>query len=60
MDPEANLEEQLRLSRRIENDEGTPDDATRLAELVLALNGWLSNGGFLPRKWGRATKREAW
>ena len=27
------------------------DDAIRLAELVEALDEWLSNGGFLPKAW---------
>lgn len=29
------------------------DDAARLAELVLALDGWISGGGFLPFAWKR-------
>lgn len=57
MDPNANLAEQLRLARGIQAcaDDGAPidvDDATRLAELVLALDEWLRNGGFRPAAWG--------
>jgi hypothetical protein len=51
MDPNANLREQLALSRVIIKDEGEPSDAYELAELVLALDKWLRNGGFLPDRW---------
>ena len=53
MDPNANLEEQLRLAKEI--DEALLSDvvlkAYRLAELVLALHEWISKGGCLPDKW---------
>jgi hypothetical protein len=56
MDPNANLEEQLRLAARIveDGDSGVGASslhADRLAELVLALNEWITNGGFLPERW---------
>ena len=52
MDPNANLQEQLELIHHIlDQDDVDPDDATRLAELQLALSAWLSTGGFLPRLW---------
>ena len=53
MDPHENLREQLEIATRMQA-EGrycNRDDADRLAELVLALNGWLAGGGFLPRPW---------
>ena len=60
MDPKSNLESQLSLSKQMLKDyEDTnsngidQDDAARLAELVLALNDWLSHGGFLPPQWER-------
>lgn len=66
MDPEANLEEQRSLSESIlealdvDEDEGEEvdmdavrDDANRLAELVQALDQWISRGGFLPKDWRR-------
>ena len=56
MDPDANLRELRALADAILQGEGTPADcrrAVRLAELVEALDGWLSGGGFLPRKWER-------
>lgn len=59
MDPDANLEEQLRLVARIngyrDQDEiPEEDDVWRLAELVEALNEWILRGGALPTKWYQA------
>jgi len=60
MDPNANLREQLQLAEMITEVADSDDDfrlddllsnATRLAELVTALNQWISNGGFLPEGW---------
>lgn len=62
MDPNANLEEQLELVARLLYEEAEDDIdedylqdradmAIRLAELVEALNGWITRGGFLPRAW---------
>ena len=67
MDPNANLKEQLALAQEIldiwdrwDDDNlrfgvGRPllvsDKASRLAELVQALDGWLSNGGSPPSRW---------
>lgn len=57
MDPEANLREQRHLVARInaqwDNDEETTELGFRLAELVQALDEWLSHGGFAPSAWGR-------
>ncbi len=60
MDPDANLEEQLRIIALL-NDEGAEcadvDDLVlhgeRLAELVQALHEWIAGGGFLPKAWRR-------
>ena len=56
MDPDANIEEQLRLAASIQEDfyggNGINEhDTNRLAELVLVLNQWIVAGGFLPRSW---------
>lgn len=55
MDPNANLAEQLRLARLIAGGEMGTDydvaDVDRLAELVLALNEWITCGGFVPGAW---------
>lgn len=59
MDPDANLQEQLEIAHRIidEDDESIVDYndlirlTNRLAELVVALDEWISVGGFKPNKW---------
>lgn len=51
MDPNANLQEQLRLSQEILDGKHVEENAERLAELVQALNGWIKRGGFLPQDW---------
>jgi len=51
MDPNANLEEQLRLANKILAGVGYASDGVRLAELVLALDHWLNTSGFLPARW---------
>ena len=61
MDPNANLKEQLELAQAIQqctcNGNADCDDCShagqRLAELVVALHGWISKGGFLPVVWVR-------
>lgn len=64
MDPNANLTEQIELASRDwtgkDTAELTPEEITelhdahvRLCELVAGLDGWISKGGFLPRRWAR-------
>lgn len=60
MDPNSDLKKMLKLAAKMLRDhededlEGIDrDDANRLAEMVEALDGWLSKGGFLPGKWER-------
>lgn len=63
MDPDANLTEQLELAESLkdllenepsaERDAAVDEDAERLADLVLALDGWIAGGGFLPKRWRR-------
>jgi len=56
MDPEATLKEMRALASNILH---TPDAvdldiyvwATRLADQVEAMDGWLSKGGFMPKDW---------
>lgn len=69
MDPNANLEEQrqiaARMRRRFECDRvnevstiAQAADGDRLAELVQALDDWLTRGGFKPVAWSiRSVKR---
>jgi len=49
MDPDACLDE-IRDILRFDR-EWSPDDMQRLADLVRALDEWLSGGGFRPRAW---------
>lgn len=56
MDPDANLNEQMRWSRRLIEDDFNSDSerctaGVRLAELVDSLNTWLVYQGFLPAAW---------
>ena len=63
MDPNANLQELLRLSAQVDEcldrcgDEphapcrGCSQRAMRMAELIGAMHGWITNGGFLPKMW---------
>lgn len=57
MDPDACLAEILRLAEKQEDRGPGPDyadlvgDLDRMAELVGALDGWISGGGFLPKRW---------
>jgi hypothetical protein len=58
MDPNTNLDTQLRLARQLLARESTPEDAADLAEHMLALHEWITSGGFLPKTWqeGRPDK----
>lgn len=66
MDPDANLQELLRLASRSqqlwdecpEDGEWTGDQkeelsqiCIRLGELAEALDGWITKGGFYPKRW---------
>ena len=55
MDPNTALAEIPVLIAKTYTDEGaTLDDGCRLYDLVEALDGWLTQGGFLPDAWQRA------
>lgn len=61
MDPDINRREQLGLAQLIvqgyEVDDETgidPEDAYRLAELVLELDEWIIHGGVLPERWRKS------
>lgn len=61
MDPDANLAEQRALAATIISDDGPAErrvqDGERLAELVEALDEWITSGGFLPTEWRMAQER---
>ena len=59
MDPDANIEEQLRIvasltknfdGRTMSGDQLSAD-VIRLCDLVDSLDEWIVNGGFLPARW---------
>lgn len=56
MDPDTALAEALDLALRVFDGEAEDGDAVHLAALVLALNRWLTRGGFAPAGWARPTK----
>lgn len=59
MDPNANLEEMLKLAKRLLEEEDTRSivhDSNRLSELVLAMDEWMSRGGFPPKKWEKTVR----
>lgn len=57
MDPNDNLYKMQNLVRDIQegkmNEAALADAAERLAELVGAMDEWLTRGGFLPDRWRR-------
>lgn len=68
MDPTANLREQREIVQDIlrtwddcsadgdltaGQQEHVAGQANRLSELAIALDGWLTTGGFLPEQWRR-------
>lgn len=55
MDPDANLAEIRRIVQDVDLDV-FPDRAERLAELISALDQWISKGGFLPAAWRKERK----
>jgi hypothetical protein len=51
VDPDKNLEEQLRLAKELIEDPSDLDSAYQLADLVRSLDTWIKMGGSLPRVW---------
>jgi len=54
MDPNENLKQQQALAHAIldaDTNVDTTFDAWRLAELVQALDEWITSGGFTPAEW---------
>lgn len=56
MDPNETLTSAIVLARTIVDSEASDDNANELAELVLALDEWLTKGGFYPDAWGNAPR----
>ena len=59
MDPDENIRKQLEIAMRITTEECTNEQiiqgACELAELVRALDGWITRGGFIPARWHALT-----
>jgi hypothetical protein len=69
VDPDENLKQLLEVASDVkeifDNPNGDEDTlsedqgievelhAERMSELVLALDGWIKGGGFLPKRWAR-------
>ena len=54
MDPNACLTELRALvAQQLKDEPLSEDDCNRMAELVDALDGWLSKLGFLPTAWAK-------
>ena len=52
MDPNTALNEMVELATKIDDAQDTTlSQALGLAERVLALHEWISNGGFFPKTW---------
>jgi len=51
MDPDAALAELRRLLRRGAEGDAVADVLPRIVELIEALDGWITRGGFLPAVW---------
>lgn len=51
MDPNETLAKLRRLAANVHNYGAEYDDGEEFAELVVALDEWLSQGGFLPADW---------
>jgi len=61
-DPTLNLYHQIKLAEHVlslpEGEAPSADIVTRLAALVLELDGWLLRGGSLPQQWRAASPTE--
>ncbi len=55
MDPDTALAEALDLALRLIDEEAEAGDDVHLAALVLAMDRWLTRGGFMPAAWARPT-----
>jgi len=51
MDPDTALAQALDLALRVYDGEAEDGDAVHLAALVLAMDRWMSRGGFMPAAW---------
>jgi hypothetical protein len=57
MDPNETLKRIRQIAGRFEKGQARNQDGPELADLIDALDGWISRGGFLPRDWARAADK---
>lgn len=57
MDPNEALKNARKAAKRIVDDDSNTAEAQEFAETFLALDGWLSKGGFLPIAWSKTDPR---
>lgn len=60
MDPDAALAEIRTWMDGQRTKNLGPDEVDRLCYVIVSLDGWLSNGGFLPKPWADARGAEHW
>lgn len=53
MDPNKILKEILELAKIINDDESAEANGWELAQLIIALDKWLSEDGFKPERWSK-------
>lgn len=53
MDPNENYKRQIELAKHIQYADDRGEYALELAELVIELNQWVLNGGFVPKPFER-------
>jgi len=60
MDPNAALLLIRQLAARCETADEQSEDFTRLVDLIQGLDGWITNGGFLPTAWAESRPALTW
>lgn len=58
MDPDKCPDEMRERAASIDENGGSEEDVLRLAELVIALDEWLTKGGRLPFRWKVAQSKK--
>lgn len=57
MNPNENLDQQLEIAKRFREGREQLSDDSKLAELVEALDGWLTGNGEMPLRWTKKPER---
>ena len=51
MDPDACISEAIEIATSVVSGKYEEEQVQRLGELILAIDGWMSKGGFPPKRW---------